>query len=90
VTQSAYELEVLKRRERAVTEVLRAAASGDELQTILIDIAVAATGLFDAPSAGVFVLEGDEIALYAQLTPLDRELQRGRWARPNDATSSLA
>jgi GAF domain-containing protein len=90
VTGAGDELEVLRRRERALAEVLHAVTSGDDLQTVLLDIAQAVAGLFDAPSAGVFALEGDEIGLYAQFTASDGEMERGRWPRPNDRTSSLA
>ncbi len=90
MTGAGDEAEVLRRRERALGEVLHAVASGDDLQTVLLEIAQAAAGLFDAPSAGVFALEGDEIALYAQFTAPDGEVERGRWPRPNDRTSSLA
>jgi GAF domain-containing protein len=81
---------VLRRRERALAEVLRAVTSGNDLQTVLLDIAQAAAGLFDAPSAGVFALEGDEIGVYGQVAAPDGEMERGRWPRPNDRTSSLA
>ena len=90
VTGAGDELELLLRRERALTEVFQAVTSGNDLRTVLLDVARAACGLFDAPSAGVFVLEGDEIGLYAQFTAPDGEVERGRWPRPNDRTSSLA
>jgi GAF domain-containing protein len=90
VTGAGDEAEVLRRRERALGEVLRAVASGDDLQTVLLGIAQAAAQLFDAPSAGVFALEGDEIGFYAQFTAPDGEMEGGRWPRPNDRTSSLA
>jgi two-component system, NtrC family, sensor kinase len=90
VTGAGDEAEVLRRRERALGEVLQAVASGDDLQTVLLGIAQAAAQLFDAPSAGVFALEGDEIGLYAQFTAPSGEMERGRWSRPNDRTSSLA
>ncbi len=86
----ADELEVLRRRERALAEVLRAVSSGSEVQMVLIDVAVAAGGLFDAQNAGVFVLEGDEIGLYGQFTVPNGGSMRGRLPRPNDRTSSLA
>jgi GAF domain-containing protein len=70
--------------------VLRAVASGNELQTVLLDIAQAAAGLFVAPWAGVFVSEGDEIGFYAQFSSPDVKLERRRWPRPNVRTSSLA
>jgi GAF domain-containing protein len=90
VTGAGDELQLLRRRERALAEVLQAVTSGKDLQTVLLVIADAAAGLFDAPSAGVFALEGDEIGLYAQFTARDGEVERGRWPRPNDRTSSLA
>ncbi len=90
VTQSADPLDVLRRRERALAEVLRAVASGNELQTVLVDIALAAAGLFDAPAAGVFALEGEEIAVYGQFPTPDGRHTHGRIQRANDRTSSLA
>lgn len=89
------DLEVLlttaRRREHALAAVLSAVTSGNDLQTVLVDIAAAASDLFRAMSAGVFVLEGDEIGMYAEFATPDGELRhRGRFARPNVRTSSLA
>ena len=84
-------LTTARRREHALTAVLRAVTSGNDLQTVLLDIAAAASQLFDAKSAGVFVLEGDEIGMYAEFASVDGEHRpRGRWPRPNERTSSLA
>ncbi len=83
-------LTAARRRETALAEVLRAVTSGEDLQTVLLDIAEAASGLFDAKTAGVFVLEGGEIGMYAEFTTPEGEAVRGRWPRPNDQTSSLA
>jgi hypothetical protein len=79
-----------RRRETVLDAVLRAVTSGDDLQTVLLDIAAAASGLLDAKTAGVFVLEGGEIGMYAEFKMPDGESVRGRWPRPNDRTSSLA
>ncbi len=84
-------LTAARRRELALAAVLSAVTSGNDLQTVLLDIAAAASDLFQAMSAGVFVLEGDEIGMYAEFATPDGELRRrGRRPRPNDRTSSLA
>ena len=84
-------LTTARRRENALIAVLRAVTAGNDLQTVLLDIAAAASELFGAKTAGVFVLEGDEIGMYAEFEIPDGELRhRGRWPRPNDRTSSLA
>ena len=38
----------------------------------------------------MFVLEGDEIGMYAEFTTPEGKTVQGRWPRPNDRTSSLA
>ena len=82
-------LTTARRREAALAEVLRAVTSGQDLQTVLLDIAAAASGLFEAKSTGVFVLEGDEIGFYTNSTTPEGEPVRGRRSRPNDQTSAL-
>ncbi len=62
-------LTTARRREHALTAVLGAVTSENDLQTVLVDIAAAASDLFRAMSAGVFVLEGDEIGMYADFDP---------------------
>ena len=94
-TGPAERLEQAERRERALAEVLRAVTSGDDLETVLLDIATAAAGLFDAPTAAVFVVEGDEIGMYADGMYGDGATARGglsrtRWGREMSDTSALA
>ncbi len=92
-TTLAERLDRAERRERALSAVLRSVAmSGDDHQTILLDIAEATTLLFDARMSSVFVSEGDEIAMYSHdLGPINEAgvSTRGRVSRPVSITSAL-
>ena len=84
-------LDRAERRERALAAVLRAVATdGNDLQTVLLDIATAAAGLFDAQMAGVFLTEGDEVGMYFhQAAEVSGATQRGRFGRDNSDSSAL-
>jgi GAF domain-containing protein len=90
VTGAGDELELLRRRERALVDVLRAVTSGSDLETVLLDIATAAAGLFDAPTALVFVEEGAGIGMYAHSRSGAGEATRARARRDHSDSSALS
>ena len=65
------------------------AADGNDLETVLLDIATAAAGLFDAPIAVVFVAEGNEIGLYAHARSDSGDESSTRSRREHSESSAL-